>query len=95
MKAPRLDFAPFVSREHGEAFAAVCVRNILHGDTASYAFAATKIITFPDSDNDEALDRYGAIADEIRGITLELTRPHLAEIFTAVAAIVLDRERGR
>jgi hypothetical protein len=95
MRPPHLDFAPFVSREHGDVFAESVFEQLEQSDIISEAFSRTKIIGWPGEDEAAAVDRYRDLADEIRRLAFELTKRHLAEAFATVGAFVLSRERDR
>jgi hypothetical protein len=95
MRRPSLRIAPFVSREHGEAFAESFVARVIGTETVTEAFAATRLMDWPGERDRALMARYDQIEREILGITFQLTKRQIADTFAAVATVVLKRERGR
>lgn len=95
MKPPSLRIAPFVSREHGEAFAKTVVEQIMGTEAVTEAFGVTEVMDWPGEEDEATLTRFNRIEREILSITFELAKRHIADIFTAVATVVLQRERDR
>ena len=70
MSEPRLDFAPFVSREHGDVFAEIIFERLQDSEIIWEAFRATKLIGSPGEDHEAAVERYDRLAEEIRKLAL-------------------------
>jgi hypothetical protein len=95
MTRPSLRIASFVSREHGEAFVETFLEHALSTEAVTEGFAAAQLMDWPGEQDQATLDRYDRIKEEIFGLTFELAKRHIAEIFVAAATVVLKRERGR
>jgi hypothetical protein len=87
--------ADAVTRQHAETFAEVFLDSALSSEAPSEAFGRTALMVWPGEDDEAALDRYDAIADEIRERTFAVAKRAISEAFFVAASEVLARERNR
>lgn len=88
-----LRIAQCVSRVHGEVFADIFFQKVAGTEVVEQAFAKTRLMEWPGETDRATMLRYTAIEREILAMTFQLAKGHIAEIFAAVASVVLARER--
>jgi len=91
-KAPPLDFAETVTREHGDTFAEEWWDRARDGEMAE-AFRDTRVILRPESNEEGSRDRYMEIMDEICTRTFQAAKAAISAAFVEVASAVIERVR--
>ncbi len=89
---PKVETAPIVTEEHGAKFVRRMHEDAISGGLYSDAVAVTRILKWPDDDED-AQERIHDMSDEIRDRVHEETKSVIADAFVRVANEVIERER--
>jgi len=84
-----------VTREHGNTFVREWFQHSIDDGTIAAACAATRVVPWPEDDDEPGQNRSHDITDEICERVLEAVRETVSDMFVSVAADVLNRERSR